>query len=124
VPVPQREGLTNPHVQQTLMGEAIATAPVGFLLWDDNRRYVAANAAACKLLGCSLEQIIGARVGERTPDGAEGVAMVVRQERSQGKLTVDRFDGSGTTEVEYVTFGTRAAGLPYMASIIWPAAGS
>jgi len=72
------------------MGEAIATAAVGFLVWDDERRYVAANAAACELLGCTLERIIGATVGERTQDGAEVV--------------------SG-----------RAAGLPYMASLIWRA---
>ena len=52
------------------MGEAIATAAVGFLVWDDERRYVAANAAACELLGCTLERIIGATVGERTQDGA------------------------------------------------------
>src|SRR5438094_926393 len=47
------------------MGEAIATAAVGFLVWDDERRYVAANAAACELLGCTLERIIGATLGER-----------------------------------------------------------
>lgn len=88
-------GLTNRHVQQTLMGESIAAASVGFLLWDDDRRYVAANAAACELLGCSLEEIIGATVGEHTEDGAEVVAHAIRRERSRGTLIVDRFDGSG-----------------------------
>lgn len=112
-------GLTNRHVQQTLMGESIAAASVGFLLWDDDRRYVAANAAACELLGCSLEEIIGATVGEHTEDGAEVVAHAIRRERSRGTLIVDRFDGSGTIEVEYLTFATSAAGLPYMASLIW-----
>lgn len=112
-------GLTNMHVQQTLMGESIAAASVGFLLWDDDRRYVAANAAACELLGCSLEEIIGATVGEHTEDGAEVVAHAIRRERSRGTLIVDRFDGSGTIEVEYLTFATSAAGLPYMASLIW-----
>ena len=120
----ERPGLTNTHVQQALMGEAIDSGSVGFLVWDDDRRYVAANAAACRLLGCTLEEIIGARVGERTPEGADVVAMVIRQERSQGLLTFERFDGGGMVEVEYVTFETRAAGLPYMASLIWPAEGS
>ena len=82
--------MTNRFVQQTLMGEAIATAAVGFLVWDDERRYVAANTAACELLGCTLERIIGV-------------------------------DGGGTVVIEYVTFSTRAAGLPYMASLIWRA---
>jgi len=117
--VSELPGLTNMHVQQTLMGESIAAASVGFLLWDDDRRYVAANAAACELLGCSLEEIIGATVGEHTEDGAEVVAQAIRRERSRGTLIVDRFDGSGTIEVEYLTFATSAAGLPYMASLIW-----
>ncbi len=103
------------------MGEAIATAAVGFLVWDDQRRYVAANAAACELLGCTLERIIGATVGERTQDGAEVVSGVIRQERSRGRVNVERFDGGGTVVIEYVTFSTRAAGLPYMASLIWRA---
>jgi PAS domain-containing protein len=119
--VSDRAGLTNLHVQQTLLGEAIASGSVGFLVWDDNRRYVAANAAACALLGCSLEQIIGATVGARTEGGAEVIAHVIRQDRSHGRLTVERFDGSGPIEVEYVTFATSTAGLPYMASLIWPA---
>jgi len=114
-------GLTNLHIQQTLMGEAIASGAVGFLVWDDNRRYVAANAAACELLGCSLDEIIGATVGEHTQEGAEVVTHVIRRERSRGTLVVERFDGGGAIEVEYVTFATRAAGLPYMASLIWPA---
>jgi len=119
--VSPHEGLTNPHVQQTLMAEAIATASVGFLVWDDERRYVAVNAAACELLGCSLEEIIGSTVGTKTPDGADVVASVLRKERSQGSLTVERFDGRDSIDVEYVTFSTSAAGLPYMASVIWPA---
>ena len=104
------------------MGEAIATAAVGFLVWDEERCYVAANPAACELLGCTLERIIGATVGERTQDGADVVAGVIRQERSRGRVTVERFDGGGTVLIDYVTFSTRAAGLPYMASVIWPAA--
>jgi PAS domain S-box-containing protein len=115
------EGLTNPLLQQTLMAEAIATAVVGFVVWDDDRRYVAANAAACELLGCTLEQIVGSTVGDRTEDGAEVVAGVIREQRSGGRVTVQRFDGAGSVVLEYLTFSTRAVGLPYMASVIWPA---
>jgi hypothetical protein len=34
---------------------------------------------------------------------------------------VNRFDKSGSILLEYLTVPTQAAGLPYMASIIWPA---
>jgi PAS domain-containing protein len=113
-------GLTNPHVQEAILGEAAAGATVGIIVWDDTRCYVAANAAACALLGCTLEEIIGATVGNRTPDGSEMVERVVRGEGLRGRLTTERFDGSGPVELEYLTFPTRAAGLPYMASVIWP----
>ena len=115
-------GLTNPHVQEALLGEAAAAAAVGVIVWDDNRCYVAANARACELLGCTLEEIIGARVGAHTEGGDEVVGQVVRGEQLRGRLTSERLDGSGKIELEYLTFRTRAAGLPYMTSIIWPAA--
>ena len=115
----EAQGLTNTLVQQTLLGEAVATAGVGFVLWDDDRRYVAANLAACELLGCSLEELIGSTVGTRTRGGSEVVAHVVQQQLARGRVTVDRFDGGGTVELEYVTFPTKAAGLPYMGSVIW-----
>jgi PAS domain-containing protein len=109
----------NTLVQQTLLGEAVATAAVGFILWDDDRRYVAANAAACELLGCSLDELIGSTVGMRTRGGTEVVADVVRSPLARGRVTVERFDGAGTVELEYVTFPTTAAGLPYIGSVIW-----
>jgi PAS domain-containing protein len=112
--------LTSPHVQATLLSEAIQTAEVGFLVWDDDRHYVAANAAACSLLGCTLEQLLGSVVGERTVGGDEVVERVVRGQGGRGRVTFERFDG-GRATLEYVTFSTRTAGLPYMASVIWPA---
>jgi PAS domain S-box-containing protein len=112
--------LIAPHVQATLLAEAIQTAEVGFVVWDDDRHYIAANAAACALLGCTLEQLLGSEVGSRTAQGEELVQQVVRGQGRRGRVVFERFDG-GTAELEYLTFSTKAAGLPYMASIIWPA---
>jgi len=112
--------LTAPHVQATLLAEAVQTAEVGFLVWDDDRHYIAANAAACALLGCTLEQLLGSVVGERTVEGEELVERVVRSHGGRGRVVFERFDG-GRAELEYVTFSTKTAGLPYMASVIWPA---
>jgi hypothetical protein len=60
-------------------------------------------------------------VGSRTVASDDLVAQVLRGEGARGRLTVNRFDGSGEVELEYITFPTRAAGLPYMASFIWEA---
>ena len=115
--------LIAPHVQATLLAEAIQTAEVGFLVWDDDRHYIAANTAACSLLGCTLEQLLGSVVGERTVEGKELVERVVRGHGGRGRVAFERFDG-GTAELEYLTFSTKTAGLPYMASVIWPAEGA
>jgi PAS domain-containing protein len=114
--------LVAPHVQATLLAEAIQTGEVGFLVWDDDRHYIAANAAACALLGCTLEQLLGSEVGSRTVQGDELVERVVRGHGGRGRVVFERFDG-GQAELEYLTFTTKTAGLPYMASVIWPAEG-
>lgn len=116
------QALSAPEIQATLMAEAMATATVGFLIWDDDRHYIAANRTACRMLGCSVEEIVGSVVGSRTIDGDQVVANVIAGGGGRGRVTVARFDGSGLITLEYLTFSTRTAGLPYMASVIWPAA--
>jgi PAS domain-containing protein len=112
--------LATPEIQASLLSEAIAGARVGFLVWDEDRRYIAANRCACEILGCTLEQLIGAPVGAHTEGGDEAVAAVLRGEGLNGALRVTRFDGSGTVRVAYKTFVTKTAGMPFMASVIWP----
>ena len=115
-----RNLLAPDQVQATLLADSINGAEVGFLVWDDDRHYIAANPRACSLLGCTLEQLLGSTVGDRTVEGEEVVTNVVRGHGGRGRVTVERWDGDRIT-LEYVTFATRTAGLPYMASVIWKA---
>jgi PAS domain-containing protein len=112
--------LASHQVQATLLADAIQGAEVGFLVWDDDRHYIAANPRACALLGCTLEQLLGSKVGERTAAGDDLVGSVVREQGGRGRVTAERWDGE-TITLEYVSFATRTAGLPYMASLIWRA---
>jgi PAS domain S-box-containing protein len=113
-------GLTTPEIQASLLVDAIAGARVGFVVWDEDRRYIAANECACEILGCTLEELIGSSVGDHTQDGDAAVQSVLRGDDLSGELTVTRFDGGGTVRVGYRTFATRTAGMPFMASVIWP----
>jgi hypothetical protein len=72
------------------------------------------------MLGCTLEQLLGSVVGSRTTGGEEAVTRVISGEGARGRLVVERFDG-GVIELEYLSFATETAGLPYMGSVIWPA---
>ena len=112
--------LARPEIQAELIAEALGSASVGFLVWDEHRRYIAANAAACEILGTTLEQLLGQQVGGHTVEGAEAVEEALATGFATGKAVVQRFDGRGPVEVFYATFTTKTAGMPFMATVIAP----
>jgi PAS domain-containing protein len=111
--------LANPEIQAELISEALQSASVGFLVWDEDRRYVAANACACEILGTSLEELLGQPVGGQTVDGIEGIDDALAKGFVTGRAAVQRFDGT-RVEIFYATFTTRTAGMPFMATVIAP----
>jgi PAS domain S-box-containing protein len=112
-------GLGNPEIQAQLIAEALLSAEVGFIVWDEDRRYIAVNDAACRMLGATREEMLGRQVGGQTENGDAVVDEAVRKQHVSGRLKAEKFDGSGTVELEYTTFVTRTAGMPFMASVIW-----
>jgi PAS domain-containing protein len=111
--------LAQSDIQAELISEALLSASVGFLVWDENRRYIAANAAACEILGTTLDQLLGQDVGGHTVEGEAAVEQALAGVAS-GKAVVERFDGRGPVEVFYATFTTKTAGMPFMATVIAP----
>ena len=112
--------LAQPEIQAELISEALASASVGFLVWDEHRRYIAANAAACEILGTTLEELLGQQVGAHTIEGHDGVDQALAAGFASGQAVVQRFDGRGPVEVFYATFTTKTAGMPFMATVIVP----
>jgi PAS domain S-box-containing protein len=112
--------LARPEIQAELISEALGSASVGFLVWDEHRRYVAANAAACEILGTTLEELLGQDVGAHTVEGLEAVDEALAAGFASGMAMVQRFDGRGPVEVFYATFTTKTAGMPFMATVIAP----
>ena len=113
-------GLSNEAVQQTLLGDAAEHADVGILVWNEERRYVAANARACELVGVSREQLLAGRVGgtNRSPETGAVVDEILRHVPSRGGMTIDRPDGT-SVDVEWVVFSTSLAGLPHVVGVFW-----
>lgn len=112
--------LASPEIQTELISEALRSASVGFLVWDEDRRYVAANPAACEILGTTLEKLLGQPVGGHTVDGNDAVEEALASGFAMGRAVVERFDGKGRVDVFYATFTTRTAGMPFMATVIAP----
>jgi PAS domain-containing protein len=114
--------LARPEIQAELIAEALGSASVGFLVWDEQRRYVAANTAACEILGATLEQLVGRQVGAHTIDGLDAVDDALATGFASGRTVVRPFDGRAPVEVFYATFTTKTAGMPFMATVIAPLA--
>src|SRR5690242_3250151 len=106
-------------VHQALMGEAVdGLAGVAVFVWNEERRYVAVNDEACRLVGRPRDRILSMPVGELTPDGA--AAELDRTQRAPivlGSSIVRRPDGD--VEIEWVTCHSIVANMPYMVSFCW-----
>lgn len=111
--------LASPEIQSELIAEALRSASVGFLVWDEDRRYVAANACACDILGTTLEELLGRPVGALTVEGLEAIDEALAKGFATGRASVERSDGT-RQELFYATFVTRTAGMPFMATVIAP----
>ncbi|HKD94012.1 MAG TPA: PAS domain-containing protein [Gaiellaceae bacterium] len=112
--------LARPEIQAELIAEALGAASVGFLVWDEHRHYIAANTAACEILGATLEELLGQDVGAHTVESAEAVDEALASGFASGTATVQRLAGQGAVDVFYVTFTTKTAGMPFMATVIAP----
>jgi PAS domain-containing protein len=113
--------LADPEIQARLIAEALLSASVGFLVWDEDRRYIAANETACEILGTTLPDLLGQQtVGghTETPEAAAALDAALVGGFVEGTARVRRFDGTGEVSVFYATFATKTAGMPFMATII------
>jgi PAS domain S-box-containing protein len=116
-------GLAHPEIQAQLLLEAVQSASVGLLVWDENRNYIAANAAACEILGTTLEELLGKKVGftsleiDDSDDVPGAIESIIGSGFATGTARVRRQEG-GEAAVFYATFTTKSAGMPFMATMI------
>jgi PAS domain-containing protein len=105
--------------QLALLGEAVEHLEgAAIFVWDEDRHYVAANDAACALVGKTHEELLQMKVGDMTADRAEPYFSAVQNGPVHtGSLRMDRADGP--VEIDWLTCRTTLAGLPYMLSICW-----
>lgn len=111
-------------VSEVLLGEAAASGRVAMVLSDDDLNYIAANDTACTLLRYDRADLLARRVSDVVPKPPARLTEVSRRITSgkteQGRTEVRRGDGT-TLEIEYMSFASTVAGLPYVLSLFWPA---
>ncbi len=107
-------------VHLVLLGEAVdGVDGAAVFVWNDERRYVAVNEEACRLVGLPRRDLVGMPVGALTDDGAAPLIEQVRRAKIlRGSSRVDRRDGT-SVEIDWMTFRTRVAQMPYMVSVCW-----
>jgi PAS domain-containing protein len=104
--------------QQTLLGDAAEHAEIGVLVWNEELRYVAVNTFACRILGVSREDLLGARVGDQNPTAAARDAI---------EASIEALPASGRTPlangvtVDWMTVASDVAGLPHIVGVMWEA---
>jgi PAS domain-containing protein len=105
--------------QIALLGEAVECLEgAAVFVWDDDRHYIAANDAACELVGLTRTELLAMKVGDMTADrAAPYFEQVQHGSVHTGSLRIDRADGP--VEIEWLTCRTRLAGLPYVVSVCW-----
>jgi PAS domain S-box-containing protein len=105
----------------TLLGEAVEHAPVGIFVFDDQGRYVAANAFACEQLGYSREELLELRIGELAVskrDAMRQYERVLSGAATEGVTLARRADGT-VVELRFRARETTIAGMTFYIGIAW-----
>jgi PAS domain S-box-containing protein len=111
-------GVSEPLIQTSLLGDAIENGPVAVFVADEHGRYIAANPAACILLGYSRDELLGLRVSDvaRYSDASAEWIEMQRSGARSGTSTLTRKDGT-TVDFGYTAGATTVAGMPVFVSV-------
>jgi PAS domain S-box-containing protein len=104
-------------VLETLLLEAIQSAQVAICVYDDRGRYVTVNDCACKILGCTREELLSHDVADFTEGGIDR-SVLLSDEHREGVRLVKRKDGS-SVPCAFVVTPTRVGHLPYFVAVWW-----
>lgn len=117
----ERHAHADALIQETLVGEAVANAGYAVLVADENMRYLAANDAACALLGYGRDELLTLSVPDLVVESnaAELYDEFLRDRGQRGTITLRRKDG-GVLRATYDARETRVGGLPYYVSVLAP----
>lgn len=111
----------DPLIQQALLGEAVDDCPAAIFVLGEDRKYVAVNAYACRLLGYDRSELLAldpAEVGLE-PDFVAHLAEPNRERATGGQAQLQAKNGE-LISVTYRACETTAARMRFWISIAFP----
>jgi PAS domain S-box-containing protein len=117
-PVSQIGALATSVIQQSLLLELLDEAPALVFVADEQMRYLAVNATACRTLGYTRQELLALRVSDvATADDAEDVyAHMVETGEHSGRTSIRARDGTIRT-FRYAARRCEMAGLRYYIAV-------
>ena len=111
---------SEPLVQSVLLGEAVEHAAVAILVADDEKRYVAANATACELLGYTREELLRLSVPDvaQYPEAEGEFEAMIAAGELIGRTTV-RDKAGASRSLQHRSSEIKIAGLTYYVAVLW-----
>ena len=108
-------------VQVTLLGDAWERAEIGAVVFNDARRYLAANPAYCALTGYSREEITDLRAGHNLQLEEMSAADFIHhitEGRGLGQAVIRHKDGT-TIPISYMVIPSEVSELPCYIGLVW-----
>jgi PAS domain S-box-containing protein len=114
-------GVAHDLIQLGLLGDAIDEGPVAVFVADEQRRYLAVNDYACRLLGYTREELLALTVTDVAVNTSadEDYERMVRTGGNTGRATLRRKDGSDV-EMHFRAAETTVAGMDVYVGVCWP----
>ena len=109
-------------VQVTLLGDAWERADIGAVVFNDARRYLAANPAYCALTGYSRAEITDLRAGhtlQLEETSRADFIFHLTEGRRFGEAEIRHQDGN-TVPVSYLVIPSQVSELPCYIGLVWP----
>lgn len=110
-------------VQVTLLGDAWERAEVGAVVFNDARRYLAANPAYCALTGYTREEITDLRAGHNLQleelSQTDFIHRITEGHRRLGEAVIRPKDGTDVP-VSYMVIPSQVSELPCYIGLVWP----
>ena len=111
----------DPLIQHALLGEAVDNGPAAIFVMGDDRKYVAVNETACRLLGYERAELLGLDPAELAPESNVDARLeeLARTGILEGRVRLRAKNGD-LIPVRYRASAATAAHMRFWISVAFP----